>query len=66
MYTYAVFGNSSSILKDGWVSFLKEDFSNKIINFSLGGSSTPANLYQLLANFDRLNCADCIFNCTNY
>ena len=60
MYTYAVFGNSSAILKDGWVSFLKEDFANKIINFSLGGSSTPANLYQLLANFDKLNCVDCI------
>lgn len=60
MYTYAVFANSSAILKDGWVIFLKEDFVNYIMNFSLGESSTPANLYQLLANFDKLNCVDCI------
>jgi hypothetical protein len=60
MKTIAVFGNSSSILKDGWVSYLKINHNYKIINNSLGGSPTPANIYQLLNNFDLLKEADFI------
>lgn len=55
----AVFGNSNSILQDGWLPSMQENLPKvTILNFSLGGSRSPALTYQLIDNIDSIKDAD--------
>jgi hypothetical protein len=58
MLNVAVFGNSNSILRDGWVKNLANKSGVKIKNFALGGSPSPSHLYQLLHNMEDISDCD--------
>ena len=48
---FLVLGNSNSILKDGWFSLFKKiRCEDEFINLSIGGSQSPALIYQLLSS----------------
>ncbi len=51
----AIFGNSNSILVDGWLpAFKRTAPAIEAVNLSLGGSRSPAMLYQILNNASAL------------
>jgi hypothetical protein len=48
---FLVLGNSNSILKDGWFSLFKKiRCEDEFVNLSIGGSQSPALIYQLLSS----------------
>lgn len=45
-----ILGNSNALLKDGWCQSLRHSLRDaEVVNLSVGGSASPALLYQLLA-----------------
>lgn len=56
-----ILGHSNSILKDGWLSHLKELLpQHDCVNLSIGGSPSPALLYQAVCHRDVIASADLI------
>lgn len=56
-----ILGHSNSILSDGWASHLKSLYGNAIyFNLSIGGSPSPALLYQAVLYADVISSADLI------
>lgn len=56
-----ILGHSNSILKDGWLSHLKESLpQHDYINLSIGGSPSPALLYQAVCHREVIASADLI------
>lgn len=56
-----VLGHSNSILGDGWLSHLKSiEPSHRYVNLSIGGSPSPALLYQAVAYADQLAGAELV------
>lgn len=54
-----ILGNSNSILLDGWVPAMQALMPNDlIVNLSLGGSRSPAMLYQVIDNIEQFSDTD--------
>lgn len=56
-----ILGHSNSILSDGWASHLKSMHSNAVyLNLSIGGSPSPALLYQAVLYAHEISSADLV------
>ena len=55
-----VLGHSNSILSDGWLSYFKKQILADYLNFSIGGSPSPALLMRVLLNEGKIKDVDLV------